>query len=89
MSDDLVKRLRSKIIVHTDAAVWMLEAADRIKELEAKLTKVIAIVEERHVIHMTGKGRNPADYISMWSVVADEIRELAELSSTMKGQDDE
>ena len=37
MSDDLVKRLRSKIIIHTDAAVWMLEAADRIGELEAKL----------------------------------------------------
>jgi prefoldin subunit 5 len=36
MSDDLVKRLRSKIIVHTDAAVWMLEAADRIEELEAE-----------------------------------------------------
>jgi hypothetical protein len=37
MSDDLVKRLRSKIIVHTDAAVWMLEAADRIEELEERL----------------------------------------------------
>lgn len=39
MSDDLVKRLRSKIYFHTDAAVWMHEAADRIEELEAKLRK--------------------------------------------------
>jgi hypothetical protein len=37
MTDDLVKRLRSKIIVHTDAAVWMLEAADRIEKLEAAI----------------------------------------------------
>lgn len=34
--DDLVKRLRSKIFWHTEAAVWMLEAADRIEELEAE-----------------------------------------------------
>jgi hypothetical protein len=40
MSNDLVKRLRSKIIVHTDAAVWMLEAADRIEELEAKVREL-------------------------------------------------
>ena len=45
MSDDLVKRLRSKIIVHTDAAVWMLEAADRIEELEAKLKQEIKETE--------------------------------------------
>ena len=41
MSDDLVKRLRSKIIVHTDAAVWMQEAADRIEELEAQLARAV------------------------------------------------
>ena len=45
MSDDLVKRLRSKIITHTDAAVWMLEAAGRIEELEAKLAKTVLSVK--------------------------------------------
>jgi len=37
MTDDLVKQLRSKIIYHPDAAIWMLEAADRIEELEERL----------------------------------------------------
>jgi len=49
MSDDLVKRLRSKIIVHTDTAVWMVEAADRIEELEAEnklLNEQMAAIEE-------------------------------------------
>ena len=46
MSDDLVKRLRSKIIIHTDAAVWMLDAADRIEELEAKLGKTTKLLEQ-------------------------------------------
>jgi hypothetical protein len=52
MSDDLVKRLRSKIMVHTDAAVWMLEAADRIEELEAeneKLRKALEIYERERI----------------------------------------
>ena len=31
--EELIARMRSKIIIHTDAAVWMLEAADRIEQL--------------------------------------------------------
>jgi cell division septum initiation protein DivIVA len=37
MTDDLVKRLRSKIVSHVDADIWMNDAADRIEELERKL----------------------------------------------------
>lgn len=37
MGDDLINRLRSDIIVHTDAAVWMVEAANRIEKLEAMM----------------------------------------------------
>ncbi|CAB4166752.1 hypothetical protein UFOVP845_50 [uncultured Caudovirales phage] len=48
MTDDeeLIARLRSKIIIHTDAAVWMLEAADRIEALTAKLGKAVEALED-------------------------------------------
>jgi hypothetical protein len=38
MTDDeeLIARLRSKIIIHTDAAVWMLEAAGRLDVLDGE-----------------------------------------------------
>lgn len=55
--------------------------------LDAKLAKAVeavdkaaALIEERHVVHMTAKGRNPKDYISEWSLIAKEVRAtLAEL----------
>jgi phage FluMu protein Com len=57
--------------------------ADRIEELEAKLAKAVegldkaaALIEDRHVVHMTSKGRNPKDYISDWSLIAKEVRAL-------------
>ena len=57
--------------------------ADRIEELEAKLAKAVegldkaaALIEDRHVVHMTSKGRNPKDYISDWSLLAKEVRAL-------------
>jgi hypothetical protein len=52
-------------------------------ELEAKLAKALAgldkaaaLIEDRHVVHMTSKGRNPKDYISEWSLIAKEVRAL-------------
>ena len=58
-----------------------------VRDLEAKLAKAVeavdkaaALIEERHVVHMTAKGRNPKDYISEWSLIAKEVRAmLAEL----------
>jgi hypothetical protein len=52
-------------------------------ELEAKLAKALAgldkaaaLIEDRHVVHMTSKGRNPKDYISEWSLIAKEVRAI-------------
>lgn len=53
------------------------------RDLEAKLAKAVeavdkaaALIEERHVVHMTAKGRNPKDYISEWSLIAKEVRAM-------------
>jgi hypothetical protein len=42
MTDDeeLIARLRSKIIIHTDAAVWMLEAAGRLDVLDGEVGSI-------------------------------------------------
>ena len=58
-----------------------------VRDLEAKLAKALAgldkaaaLIEDRHVVHMTSKGRNPKDYISDWSLIAKEVRAtLAEI----------
>jgi hypothetical protein len=54
-----------------------------VRDLEAKLAKALAgldkaaaLIEDRHVVHMTSKGRNPKDYISDWSLIAKEVRAL-------------
>lgn len=60
---------------------------NQLAEADAKLAKAVeavdkaaALIEERHVVHMTAKGRNPKDYISEWSLIAKEVRAtLAEL----------
>ncbi len=49
----------------------------------AGLDKAAALIEDRHVVHMTSKGRNPKDYISDWSLIAKEVRAtLAEVERT-------
>jgi hypothetical protein len=82
MSDErLLARLRGRGNKDTIAA------ADRIEALTAKLAKAVegldkaaALIEDRHVVHMTAKGRNPKDYISDWSLIAKEVRTtLAEI----------
>jgi hypothetical protein len=46
----------------------------------AGLDKAAALIEDRHVVHMTAKRRNPKDYISDWSLIAKEVRTtLAEI----------
>lgn len=62
MTDDLVKRLRSKIIVHTDAAVWMLEAADRIEELEAELH----LMKTAGIVEVAIRNPNVSEYMAHW-----------------------
>jgi transcription initiation factor IIE alpha subunit len=59
------------------------KSADRIEALTAKLAKAVeglgkaaALIEDRHVVHMTSKGRDPKDYISNWSLIAKEVRAL-------------
>jgi hypothetical protein len=42
----------------------------------AGLDKAAALIEDRHVVHMTSKGRNPKYYISEWSLIAKEVRAL-------------
>jgi hypothetical protein len=42
----------------------------------AGLDKAAALIEDRHVVHMTSKGRDPKDYISEWSLIAKEVRAL-------------
>jgi hypothetical protein len=69
--------------------VWMLE---RNEALTAKLAKAVegldkaaALIEDRHVVHMTSKGRNPKDYISDWFLIAKEVRAvLAEIEGEKK-----
>lgn len=65
------------------------------RDLEAKLAKAVegldkaaALIEDRHVVYMTLKGRNPKDYISDLSLIAKEVRAmLAEIeSSTSEGE---
>jgi hypothetical protein len=63
------------------------EAEAYAEELEAKLARALAgldkaaaLIEDRHVVHMTSKRRNPKDYISDWSLIAKEVRAtLAEI----------
>ena len=43
---------------------------------EAVLDKAAALIEERHVVYMTAKGRNPKDYSSEWSLLAKEVRAM-------------
>jgi hypothetical protein len=60
-----------------------IKAEKEIEALTAKLAKAVegldkaaALIEDRHVVHMTSKGRNPKDYISDWSLIAKEVRAL-------------
>lgn len=67
---------------------WVKRLADmqiaseaKLAECEARLGKAVegldkaaALIEDRHVVHMTSKGRNPKDYISDWSLIAKEVR---------------
>lgn len=78
--------------IATEAGRVMGEAVDGMKAAEAKLEKAVeavdkaaALIEERHVVHMTAKGRNPKDYVSEWSLIAKEVRAmLAAVSETHK-----
>jgi hypothetical protein len=72
---------------HAAEALGLHVQMQRAEAAEAKLAKAVegldkaaALIEDRHVVHMTSKGRNPKDYISDWSLIAKEVRiTLAEI----------
>ena len=51
-------------------------------QLAVSLDRAKQIVMERHIAHMTAKGRNPANYISDWSMTAKAIRALTPADAT-------
>lgn len=59
-----------------DLSTQLYNSHDRADAAEAALDKAAALIEERHVVHMTAKGRNPKDYISEWSLIAKEVRAM-------------
>lgn len=64
----------------TELCRQLLAAEDKLAKAVEAVDKAAALIEERHVVHMTAKGRNPKDYISEWSLIAKEVRAmLAEL----------
>ena len=72
MSDDLVKKLRSQIgddiqEFYSHEALFRL-AADRIEELEAKLEKVVKVLET--VVDQNGYDDDP------WGIVRNALEEL-------------
>jgi len=97
MSDDLVKRLRAAakhpmMDNNCKADVFdVADAADRIEELESKLAKLVELVEEAYAEGFAEGhvgGWIEGDYSKPWKKSA-LFTTLAELSSAMKGQDDE
>jgi len=66
-----------------DLCRQLIAAEDRLAKAVEGLDKAAALIEDRHVVHMTSKGRDPKDYISDWSLIAKEVRALlAEIEGT-------
>ena len=60
-----------------EALVELMDGRDaKLAKAVEGLDKAAALIEDRHVVHMTSKGRNPKDYISDWSLIAKEVRAL-------------
>jgi hypothetical protein len=60
-----------------EALVELMDDRDaKLAKAVEGLDKAAALIEDRHVVHMTSKGRNPKDYISDWSLIAKEVRAL-------------
>ena len=74
--DEAADRIEALINLN-EALVELMDDRDTklAKAVEA-LDKAAELIEDRHVVHMTSKGRNPKDYISDWSLIAKEVRAL-------------
>ena len=87
-ADDRSEQLAAARQDAEEAEAYAEELEKERDALEAKLAKAVeavdkaaALIEERHVVYMTAKGRNPKDYISEWSLIAKEVRAtLAEIN---------
>jgi hypothetical protein len=78
--EDSIKALNKKLSEANkrgDAWRFRADIAEvKLAKALAGLNKAAALIEDRHVVHMTSKGRNPKDYISDWSLIAKEVRAL-------------
>jgi hypothetical protein len=76
--DDVAAADRIEALINlNEALVELMDDRDAklAKALEG-LDKAAALIEDRHFVHMTSQRRNPKDYISDWSLIAEEVRAL-------------
>jgi hypothetical protein len=74
--DEAADRIEALLNLN-EALVELMDDRDaKLAKAVEGLDKAAALIEDRHVVHMTSKGRNPKDYISDWSLIAKEVRAI-------------